>query len=137
MAEPTAEEKQEAIDIAEADPRIKELLDAGAMISTVSPTFFYGMMNLETGEIDKVSETFVKVVIEGIGSKYVAYIDLAEGTLVKLIDTTDLKKEATSSGEALREKLAAMVEMGELTQEEANEKLEACQSEKGSESTQK
>jgi len=138
MTEPTAEEKQEAIDIAETDPRIKELLDTGAMISTVSPTFFYGMMNLETGEIEEVSETFVKVVIEGTDAKiYVAYVDLSEGKVVKLIDPTDLKKEATSNGEALREKLAAMVEKGELTQEQADEKLEAFQSEKGSESTQK
>lgn len=91
MTEPTTEEKQEAIDIAEADPRIKELLDTGAMISKVSPTFFYGMMNVETGEIDKVSETYVKVVIEVTEKIYVAYVDLTEGKVVKLIDYSESK----------------------------------------------
>ncbi|MFC1938372.1 hypothetical protein ACFLWH_01785 [Chloroflexota bacterium] len=91
MTEPTADEKQEAIDIAKADPMTKELLDTGAMISIVSPTWYYGMMNLETGEIEEVSETYVKVVIEGIESKYVAYVDLTEGRVVKLIDYYESK----------------------------------------------
>ena len=138
MTEPTAEGKQEAIDIAKADPRVKELLDTGAMISKVSPTFYFGMMNVETGEIEEVSETLVKVVIEGVEKNYVAYVDLSEGKVVKLIDTTAaLKKKAASKDEALQEKLAAMVEKGELTPEQADEKLEAFRSEKGSESTQK
>ncbi|MFC1970521.1 hypothetical protein ACFLV0_01085 [Chloroflexota bacterium] len=96
MTEPTAEEKQEAIDIAEADSRVKELLDTGAMISTVSPTFFYGMMNVETGEIDKVSETYVKVVIEGTEKIYVAYVDLTEGKVVKLIDYSESKESKST-----------------------------------------
>ncbi len=99
-----------------------------AMISKVSPMFSFGMMNVETGEIEEVSETFVKVVIEGVEKNYVAYVVLAEGKVVKLIDTTAaLKKKVASKDEALREKLAAMVEKGELTQEQADEKLEAFQ----------
>jgi len=138
MATTTAEGKQEATDIAKADPRVKELLDTGAMISMVSPTWYYGMMNVETGEIEEVSEIFVKVVIAGVESKYVAYVDLTEGKVVKLIDiTAALKKKAAYNEEALQEKLATMVEKGELTQEQADEKLEWFRSEKGSESTQK
>jgi len=138
ITELTAEGKQEAIDIAKADPRIKELLDMGTMISKVSPMFSYSMINVETGEIVEISDTFVKVVIRGVETNYVAYVNLSEGKVVKLIDTTAaLKKEAASKNEALQEKLAAMVEKGELTQEQANEKLEAFQSEKGSEFAQK
>ncbi|MFC1965106.1 hypothetical protein ACFLWG_03810 [Chloroflexota bacterium] len=137
MTEPTAEIKQEAIDIAKADPRVKEFLDAGAMISNVSPIWYYGMMNLETGEIEEVSETFVKVGIEGIEINYTTIVDLSEGKVVKLIDNTIYLKKAASNGEALQEKLAAMVEKGELTQEQADEKLEAFRSEEGSEPTQK
>jgi hypothetical protein len=138
ITELTAEGKQEAIDIAKADPRIKELLDMGTMISKVSPMFSYSMINVETGEIVEISDTFVKVVIRGVETNYVAYVNLSEGKVVKLIDTTTaLKKEAASKNEALQEKLAAMVEKGELTQEQANEKLEAFQSEKGSKSAQK
>ena len=86
------------------------------------------MMNLETGEIEEVSETFVKVEIEGTKINYTALVDLSEGKVVKLMDnTTDLKKNSA----ALQEKLAAMVEKGELTQEQADEKLKAWQSEKG------
>jgi hypothetical protein len=97
MTEPTEEVKREAIDIAKADPRVEELLNTGAMISTVSPTWYYGMMNLETGEIEEVSETFVEVVIEGIEKKYVAYIDLNEGMVVKLIDTDASLEEGIES----------------------------------------
>ncbi len=96
------------------------------------------MMNVETGEIEEVSETFVKVVITGVESKHVAYVDLTEGKVVKLIDiNAALKKKAAYNEEALQEKLAAMVEKGELTQEQADEKLEWFRSENGSESTQK
>jgi hypothetical protein len=97
MTEPTEEVKREAIDIAKADPRVEELLNTGAMISTVSPTWYYGMMNLETGEIEEVSETFVEVVIEGIEKKYVAYVDLNEGMVVKLIDTDASLEEGIES----------------------------------------
>lgn len=138
ITELTAEGKQEAIDIAKANPRIKELLDMGTMISKVSPMFSYSMINVETGEIVEISDTFVKVVIRGVETNYVAYVNLSEGKVVKLIDTTAaLKKEAASKNEALQEKLAAMVQKGELTQEQANEKLEAFHSGKGSESAQK
>jgi len=86
ITELTAEGKQEAIDIAKADPRVKELLDMGAMISKVSPMFSFGMMNVETGEIEEISETFVKVVIEGVEKNYIAYVVLTEGKVVKLIE---------------------------------------------------
>ena len=136
MAEPTAEEKQEAIDMAKADPRIKELLDTGAMISTVSPTFFYGMMNLETGEIEKFSETFVKVAIEGTEKNYVAYVDISEGKVVKLIDiTAALKKKAALEPESDRDcaaeyrcvaaRIRTAVEAGKLTAEDGRAKLAA------------
>ncbi len=91
ITELTAEEKQEAIDIAKADPRVKELLDMGAMISKVSPMFSYSMINVETGEMEKISETFVKVVIEGNEKIYVAYVVLAEGNVVKLMDYSGFK----------------------------------------------
>ncbi|MFC2067560.1 hypothetical protein ACFLTP_00860 [Chloroflexota bacterium] len=129
IAEPTAIEKHEAIDIATADPRVKELLNTGAMISKVSPMFYYGIMNLETGEVEEISETFVKVIIARTDVNIcVAYVDLNEGRVVKLIDPSYLKKRATSNGKDLQEKLAAMVEKGELTQEQADEKLEFYQS---------
>jgi len=91
ITELTAEGKQEAIDIAKADPRIKELLGTGAMISKVSPMFSYSMINDETGEIEEISETFVKVVIEGIEKNYIAYVVLTKDKVVKLIDYSGSK----------------------------------------------
>ena len=44
------------------------------------------MMNVETGEIEELSETFVKVVIEGNEKIYVAYVVLTEDKVVKLIE---------------------------------------------------
>ena len=96
ITELTAEGKQEVIDIAKADPRVKELLDTGAMISTVSPAWYYGLINPETGEIEEVSDTFVKVVIEEVESKYIAYVDLAEGKVVKLIDYSESKESKST-----------------------------------------
>ena len=56
------------------------------MISKVSPMLSFGMMNVETGEIEELSETFVKVVIEGIEKIYVTYVVLTEDKVVKLIE---------------------------------------------------
>ena len=91
ITELTAEGKQEAIDIAKADPSVKELLGMGAMISKVSPMFSYSMINVETGEIEKTSETFVKVVIEGVEKNYVAYVVLSQDKVVKRIDYSGFK----------------------------------------------
>jgi hypothetical protein len=108
MAKPTTVGNQEAIDLAKADPRVKELLDTGAMISIVSPMFYFGMMNVETGELEKISGTFVKVVIKGVEKNYVAYIDLSEGKVVKLIDITatleDMKSYSGSKGGEYKQK---------------------------------
>jgi len=58
----------------------------GAMISKVSPMLSFGMMNVKTGEIEELSETFMKLVIEGIEKIYVAYVVLTEDKVVKLIE---------------------------------------------------
>jgi len=91
MTEPMAIGNQGAADIAKADLKVKELLDMGAMIGKVSPPFYFGMMNLETGELEKITETLVKVTIEGVEKQYVAYVGLAEGKVVKLVDYSGLK----------------------------------------------
>ena len=91
ITELTTEERQKAIDIAKADPRVKELMGMGATISKVSPMFSYSMINVETGEIEKTSETFVKVVIEGVEKNYVAYVVLSQDKVVKRIDYSGFK----------------------------------------------
>ena len=89
MPELTAADNQEAIDIAKADPRVKELLDMGAMIGKVSPMYSWGCrMNAETGELEEFSETLVRVEIEWVEKNYVAHVDLTEGKVVRLIETT-------------------------------------------------
>ena len=91
--EQTIARNQEAIDIAKADPRVKELLDMGATIGgdTGKVSFMYSFgsrMNAETGEVEDFSETLMGVEIEWVEKNYVAYVDLTEGMVVRLIETT-------------------------------------------------
>ncbi|MCK4580605.1 MAG: zf-HC2 domain-containing protein, partial [Dehalococcoidia bacterium] len=56
MPEITEADKQKAIDIARADPRVQELLDNGASIGEVSGILVFGMAkDLETGETEEFS----------------------------------------------------------------------------------
>jgi len=91
MSELTEEEKEEAINIAKADPKVQELLDQGASIGKVSPMFSFGVrMNEETGEIEEFCEQVARVEIT-LGERiWVAYVDLAEGKAVKLIELPKL-----------------------------------------------
>ena len=89
MPELTEAEKEEAINIAKADPRVKELLDQGASIGEVFPIYAFGTMtNLETGETEELSETMTLVRIELGERSWAAHIDLTEGKVVRLIETT-------------------------------------------------
>lgn len=88
LVELTEASRQEAIDIAKADPRVKELLDSGATIGEISTMYISGAMgNVETGEIEEFSQALVTVEIRGSEKIYVAQIDLAEGKVVNLLET--------------------------------------------------
>ncbi|MBA7715349.1 hypothetical protein ES703_124390 [subsurface metagenome] len=87
MPELTGTDEQRAIDIARADPRVKELLDKGAMIGKVSPMYFFGTrMDVETGETREFSETLVRVEIEWIEKNYAAEVDLDAGKVIRLVE---------------------------------------------------
>jgi hypothetical protein len=82
-------DEQIAIDIAKADPGVKELLDLGATIDEVKTMYVCGEMgNVATGEIDNFSETRVMVEIKGNEKSYTAHIDLAEGKVTRLTETS-------------------------------------------------
>lgn len=84
---------QRAIEIAEADPKVKELLDSGATIGEVSTMCVYGVMgNVATGETEDISETLVMVNINGAEDSYIAYIDLAEGKVERLLKTVSMEQ---------------------------------------------
>jgi len=86
MPELTEAERAEAIQIAEADPRVKELLDDGATIGKVSPMYSFGTrMNPATGETEEFSGTWARVAIELGERNWFAEVDLAEGKVVMLI----------------------------------------------------
>ena len=87
MPELTGADEQRAIDIAKADPRVKELLDKGAMIGRVSPMYsFETRMNVETGEMEEFSKTLARVAIELGGKNWAAEVDLTEGKVVSLVE---------------------------------------------------
>jgi hypothetical protein len=82
---------QRVIEIAKADPKVKELLDSGATIGEVSTMYISGSMgNVATGEMEDISETLVMVGINGTEGSYVAYIDLAEGNVERLLKSVPM-----------------------------------------------
>ena len=89
MPELSEADEQEAINIAKADPKVQELLDQGASIVKVSPAFSFGMRtDAETGETTEFSETLTLVRIELGEKSWTAQVDLTEGKMVRLIETT-------------------------------------------------
>ena len=89
MPEITEADKQKAIDIAKADPGVKELLDKGASIGNVSSVYSFGMMtDMETGEMMEFSGMMTWVRIELGEKSWIAQVDLTEGKVVRLIETT-------------------------------------------------
>ncbi|MBA7505640.1 hypothetical protein ES706_04316 [subsurface metagenome] len=100
MPELTEEEKEEAINIARADPKVQELLDKGASIGKVSPMFSFGArVNEETGEIEEFEETLVRVEITLGETIWIAHVDLAEGRVVRLREVTPMLMESHSDPE--------------------------------------
>ena len=86
---------QRVIEIAQADPKVKDLLDSGATIGEVSTMNIYGSMgNVATGETEDISETLVAVDINGTEDTYVAYIDVAEGKVKILLKTVSMDSPA-------------------------------------------
>ena len=89
FTELTEAEKEEIIDIAKADPEVKELLDKGAVIGKILPMVSFGTrMDQETGEVEEFSGTLVRVEIELGDESWTAHVDLAEGKVVRLLETT-------------------------------------------------
>jgi len=100
MPELTEADEAEAINIAKADPRVKDLLDQGATISMVSPMYSFGTrVNPETGEIEEFSEELVRVETTLGETIWVAHVDLAEGKVVRLREMTPGLMESHSRTE--------------------------------------
>ena len=100
MPELTEAEKEEAIQIAKADPRVRELLDQGASIGKVSPMYFFGVrVNEETGETEEFSGTLARVAIELGEKSWAANVNLTEGKVQALIETTPGAMESSSDPE--------------------------------------
>ena len=91
MPELSEADEQEAINIARADPGVKELLDQGASIGMVFPMYSFGMRtDMETGETEEFSGMLVRVAIELGEKSWLAHVDLAEGKVVRLIEIQKL-----------------------------------------------
>ncbi len=91
MPELSEADEQEAINIAKADPGVKELLDQGASIGMVFPMYSFGMRaDMETGETEEFSGMLVRVAIELGEKSWIAHVDLDEGKVVRLIEIQKL-----------------------------------------------
>ena len=84
-------DEQAAIEIAEADAGVQELLDAGATISGVSTMYMQGVAgNVATGEFEAFCEARVMVEIIGSdGTNYAAHIDLDTGRVTGITETAE------------------------------------------------
>ena len=83
----TDEEKEKALSIVKADPRVRELLDKGAVIDMVLPMYVHASgINQETGEIEDISETWAQVWINLGDKQWGAQVDLIRGKVVMLAE---------------------------------------------------
>ena len=79
MPELTKEEEARAIEIAKADPEVKELLDKGAMVDRVFPTFGMVVLNVEDGKTKIETSVSVTVELSLDNEKWIVYVDLDKG----------------------------------------------------------
>ncbi|MDY7018922.1 MAG: anti-sigma factor [Chloroflexota bacterium] len=83
----TDEEKENALSIVKADPRVRELLDKGAIIDMILPMYVHASgINQETGEIEEISETWAQVWINLGDKQWGAQVDLIRGKVVTLTE---------------------------------------------------
>jgi hypothetical protein len=83
----TDEEKEKALDIVNADPRVQELLDRGAVIDLVLPMYVtFSRVNQETGEIEEITETWAQMWINLGNTQWGVQVDLIRGKVVSLTD---------------------------------------------------
>jgi len=83
----TEEEKEKALNIVTADPRVQELLDRGAVIDLVLPMYVtFSRVNQETGETEEVTETWAQMWINLGNRQWGVQVDLIRGKVVSLTD---------------------------------------------------
>jgi hypothetical protein len=83
----TDEEKEKALDIVNADSRVRELLDRGAVIDLVLPMYVtFSRVNQETGEIEEITETWAQMWINLGNTQWGVQVDLIRGKVVSLTD---------------------------------------------------
>lgn len=83
----TGEQKQEALAILMSDPRIKELLQQGAVIPPeyiMSLEVSMSQVNSGTGKIENVTETWAEAQIKLGDQEYKAQVDLVSGKVVSI-----------------------------------------------------
>jgi hypothetical protein len=83
----TDEEKEKALNIATADPRVQEILDKGAVIDLVLPMYVtFSGVNQETGEIEEITETWAQMWINLGNRQWGVQVDLIRGKVVSVTD---------------------------------------------------
>jgi len=83
----TDEEKEKALDIVNADSKVRELLDRGAVIDLVLPMYVtFSRVNQETGKIEEITETWAQMWINLGNTQWGVQVDLIRGKVVSLTD---------------------------------------------------
>ena len=83
----TNEEKEQALDIVNADSRVRELLDKGAVIDLVLPMYVtFSGVNQETGEIEEITQTWAQMWINLGNRQWGVQVDLILDRVVNVTD---------------------------------------------------
>ena len=90
LSELTEEDKERAISIAKADPRVQDILAQGATIYKVTPMFHFGARVTEAGEVEEFSGALALVAIafdpsDVHGKSWAVLVDLDEEKVVDII----------------------------------------------------
>ena len=86
MPELTEEEKERAVEIAKADPRVQELLDKGAKIDTVFPIFGVIALTEENGETKVETSVSAAVAVTLDDEKWIVHVNLDEGKVERILE---------------------------------------------------
>lgn len=86
MPELTEEEKDKAIEIAKADPKVQELLDKGARIDRLFPMFSIFSLAEEDGEVTVETSVNVSVALVLDNEKWMVHVNLEKGKVERILE---------------------------------------------------
>lgn len=132
MPELTEEEKEKAIEIAKADPKVQELLDKGASIDKVFPLFGIIALSEENGEMKVEAYVTMAVALVLDDEKWIVHVNLDEGKVERILEPREAAGVAVfEGGETGEIKLIRGSPIPSMTEEERAEVIAIAKADPG------